>query len=101
MSETESLILKQRIHEDKRTKTRRGELGMRVSMGYIRQLSGGVVKDPDEQLQSVIERVFELFERKRILLTLFGISSMTTTDASRHVQIPKNGRIGHPPWEWD
>ena len=66
MSETESLILKQRMHTGKRAKAHRGELGMRVSMGYIRQLSGGVVKDPDEQLQSVIERVFEPFERKRI-----------------------------------
>jgi DNA invertase Pin-like site-specific DNA recombinase len=67
MSEAELHILKQRMLEGKRAKARRGELGMRVPMGYIRQLSGEVVKDPDEQAQSVIERVFELFERKRTI----------------------------------
>lgn len=67
MSEAELHILKQRMLEGKRAKARRGELGMRVPMGYIRQLSGEIVKDPDEQAQSVIERVFELFERKRTI----------------------------------
>ena len=72
MSEAELHILKQRMLEGKRAKARRGELGMQVPMGYCRQLSGIVVKDPDEQAQSAIERVFELFERK---LTINGVLS--------------------------
>lgn len=43
---------------------------MPLAMGYVRQLSGLIVKDPDEQAQSVIERVFELFGRKR---TIHGV----------------------------
>lgn len=70
MSEAELHILKQRMREGKRAKARRGELGMPLAMGYVRQLSGLIVKDPDEQAQSVIERVFELFERKR---TIHGV----------------------------
>lgn len=70
MSEAELHILKQRMLEGKRAKARRGELGMPVAMGFVRQLSGLIVKDPDEQAQSVIERVFELFERKR---TIHGV----------------------------
>ncbi|MGH8551199.1 MAG: hypothetical protein ACRERU_21850 [Methylococcales bacterium] len=67
MSEAELHILKQRMLEGKQAKTRRGELGIPVQMGYVRQRSGEVTKDPDEQAQRVIQRVFELFERKRTI----------------------------------
>ncbi len=45
-------------------------------------VSGIVVKDPDEQAQSAIERVFELFERK---LTINGV---LVELVSQHVQMP-------------
>ena len=70
ISEAELHILKQRMLEGKWAKARRGELGMPVPMGYVRQASGEVIKDPDEQAQGVIARVFELFER---LGTLHGV----------------------------
>ncbi len=82
MSEAELHILKQRMLEGKRAKARRGELGMPVPMGYVRQLSGVVVKDPDEQAQSAIVRVFELFERK---LTINGVLGELV---SQQVQMP-------------
>ena len=63
MSEAELHILKRRMLEGKRAKARRGELGMRVPMGYIRRPSGEVIKDPDEQAQDTIELVFNLFKR--------------------------------------
>jgi len=63
MSEAELHILKQRMLEGKRAKARRGELGMRLPMGYLRHASGEVVKDPDEQARSVIELMFDQFER--------------------------------------
>ena len=47
----------------KRAKAERGELVMRVPMGYGRRPSGEVVKDPDEQAQAVIALMFEQFER--------------------------------------
>lgn len=82
MSEAELHILKQRMLEGKRAKARRGELGMPVAMGFVRQLSGLIVKDPDEQAQSVIERVFELFERKRT------INGVLLELASQQIQMP-------------
>jgi DNA invertase Pin-like site-specific DNA recombinase len=82
MSEAELHILKQRMIEGKRAKARRGELGMQVPMGYCRQLSGIVVKDPDEQAQSAIARVFELFERK---LTINGVLSELV---AQQIQMP-------------
>lgn len=63
MSEAELHILKQRMLEGKRAKARRGELGMRLPMGYVRHPSGQIVKDPDEQAQTAIERVFDVFAR--------------------------------------
>ena len=67
MSEAELHILKQRMLEGKRAKARRGELGMRVPMGYVHAPSGEVIKDPDEQAQAVMALIFEVFERTRTL----------------------------------
>lgn len=67
MSEAELHILKQRMLEGKRAKARRGELGMRLPMGYIRHPSGQIAKDPDEQAQAVIELIFDVFARKGTL----------------------------------
>lgn len=82
MSEAELHILKQRMLEGKRAKARRGELGMQLPMGYVHQLSGEVTKDPDEQAQSVIIRIFELFERKR---TINGVLSELV---AQQIQMP-------------
>ena len=82
MSEAELHIIKQRMLEGKRAKARRGELGMRLPMGYVHQPSGEVAKDPDEHAQSVIERIFELFERKR---TINGVLSELV---AQHIQMP-------------
>jgi DNA invertase Pin-like site-specific DNA recombinase len=64
MSEAELHVLKQRMLQGKLSKARRGELGMRPPMGYVRRPSGEVVLDPDEQAQSVIRLVFEIFEKR-------------------------------------
>jgi DNA invertase Pin-like site-specific DNA recombinase len=63
MSEAEGHGLTQRMLAGKRAKAQRGERGMQVPMGAMRRLSGEVVKDPDEQAQAVIQRIFEPFER--------------------------------------
>src|SRR5919109_4987970 len=63
MSEAELHVLKLRMQAGKRAKAERGELSMRVPMGYVRRPSGEVVKDPDEQAQAVITLIFEQFER--------------------------------------
>lgn len=64
MSEAELHILKQRMLAGKRAKAQRGELGMSVPMGYVKKPSGEVVKDPDEQAQTVVALLFEQFIRR-------------------------------------
>ena len=63
MSEAELYLIKQRMLAGKRAKAERGELGMALPRGYIRQPSGEVAKDPDAQVQSTIALVFSQFER--------------------------------------
>jgi DNA invertase Pin-like site-specific DNA recombinase len=62
MSEAELHVLKQRLHEGKLGKARRGELTFAVPIGYLRRASGEVVFDPDEQVQRVVRLVFRKFE---------------------------------------
>ena len=63
MSEAELHILKARMQAGRRAKARRGELGKAVPMGYVRRPSGEVTFDPDEQAQTTIRLLFDLFDR--------------------------------------
>jgi len=67
MSEAELHILKARMLEGRMAKARRGELGRAVPMGYTRRASGEIVLDPDEQAQSTIRLVFDLYDRHRTI----------------------------------
>jgi len=62
MSEAELHIIKQRMHQGKLSKARRGELGFAVPTGYVRSSSGEVVFDPDEEVQQVVGLIFKKFE---------------------------------------
>jgi DNA invertase Pin-like site-specific DNA recombinase len=62
MSEAELHLLKQRLHQGKLNKARRGELAVAVPLGYVRCPSGEVTFDPDEQVQHVVRLVFRKFE---------------------------------------
>jgi DNA invertase Pin-like site-specific DNA recombinase len=61
MSEAELHILKQRMHEGRLSKARRGELSFPLPVGYIWR-GGEVAFDPDEQVQEVVRLVFRKFE---------------------------------------
>ena len=67
MSEAELHILRQRLDAGRWAKARRGELYIKLPMGYVSRPSGEIIKDPDEQVQSVIELVFATFERCRTI----------------------------------
>ena len=64
MSEAELHILKSRMLEGKRNKALRGELLNWPPIGYVRVVDGGYELDPDEQSQSVVRLVFDVFERQ-------------------------------------
>ena len=63
MSEAELHILKQRMLQGALQKARRGELVSKVPIGYVRDATGGVQLEPDEQARLVVRMVFEQFER--------------------------------------
>src|SRR5271155_5330370 len=67
MSEAELHILKARMLEGRMAKARRGELGRAVPMGYTRRASGEIILDPDEQAQSTVRLVFDLYDRHRTI----------------------------------
>lgn len=62
MSEAELHVLRQRMWQGALQKARRGELLSKGPMGYVRD-DKTLVLDPDEQAQSAIRLIFELFER--------------------------------------
>lgn len=88
MSEAESYVIKQRMMQGRLAKARRGELGMHVPMGYLRRPSGDIVKDPDEQAQSVVSLVFEQFQARG---TLHGLLSYLVDNS---VKLPVRARTG-------
>jgi DNA invertase Pin-like site-specific DNA recombinase len=88
MSEAELHVLKLRMQAGKRAKAERGELRMRVPMGYVRRPSGEVVKDPDEQAQAVIELIIEQFER------LGTINGVLRTLVHHQIQLPQRVASG-------
>jgi len=94
MSEAELHIIKQRMLSGKKAKARRGELGMQVPMGYITHPSGEIIKDPDEQAQSTIQLVFELFGRYRTIhAVLRHLVSNQITMPCRVRSGPKKGDL--------
>jgi DNA invertase Pin-like site-specific DNA recombinase len=64
MSEAELHFLRLRMHEGRLNKARRGELFNHASIGYVREPSGGLALDPDEQAQQVVRLVFDQFDRQ-------------------------------------
>lgn len=65
MSEAELHIMRARLDHGRWHKASRGDLGFAVPRGYLRRPSGEVTVDPDERVRDMIDRVFEVFERRR------------------------------------
>ncbi len=66
ISEAELFTLKQRLHEGRWNKAKRGELVRSLPVGYVRQENGEVVKHPSQQVQIRVQHIFELFDRLRV-----------------------------------
>jgi hypothetical protein len=66
ISEAELFTLRQRLHEGRWNKARRGELTRSLPVGYVCREDGQVVKHSDRQVQVRLEYVFELFDRLRV-----------------------------------
>ena len=70
MSEAELHIMNGRLAAGRMNKARRGELFNHAPIGYLRTLSGEMVLDPDEQVQSVVRMIFDKFEELESLNAL-------------------------------
>lgn len=64
MNEAELHVLKERMHQGKLNKARRGELVVGVPMGYLKRSGGQVTLDPDEQVQDILRLLFAEFDRQ-------------------------------------
>jgi DNA invertase Pin-like site-specific DNA recombinase len=63
MSEAELHILRSRMYQGLLNKARRGEVYNHPPSGYVKLPTRTFALDPDEQVQSVIRLIFDLFER--------------------------------------
>ncbi len=61
ISEMELASFRQRAQAAIKQKAKRGELFMRVPIGYVRSCDDRIEKDPDERVRSTIELVFRKF----------------------------------------
>jgi DNA invertase Pin-like site-specific DNA recombinase len=61
MSEVELTTMRNRLERGKLHKAQRGELIMDVPCGYLKQPTGEVVLDPDEQVRATVQLVFDKF----------------------------------------
>jgi DNA invertase Pin-like site-specific DNA recombinase len=63
MSEAELHLLRARLIGGQLNKARRGELWMKLPMGFAYDSSGRVVLDPDQQVQRAVRLLFETFRQ--------------------------------------
>lgn len=64
MSEAELHVLRARLIGGMLNKARRGELKMRLPIGFVYDLSDRIIIDPDLQIQNCIHKLFQLFREK-------------------------------------
>jgi len=62
MSEVELVTMRNRLERGKLHKAERGELILNVPGGYLKRHDGEVVLDPDEQVRSTVQLVFDQFD---------------------------------------
>lgn len=62
MSEFELVTLRNRLLRGSRNKAERGELFLKVPVGYMKTAVAEVVQEPDEQARSMIQLVFDKFD---------------------------------------
>jgi DNA invertase Pin-like site-specific DNA recombinase len=96
MSEAELHIIRQRLHQGKLQKARRGELGKPVPTGYLRKLSGEVVIDPDEEVREAVRSIFSAFER---IGTIHGVlEHLVKQKIQVGIRLRTGPDIGHLVW---
>src|SRR5689334_2829215 len=73
-------------------KAGRGELGLVLPVGLVRDAAGIVVKDPDREVQARLELIFATFLRCRSAAKV--LRSLNESDLT----LPRRGRLGGIVW---
>jgi DNA invertase Pin-like site-specific DNA recombinase len=76
------VTLRNRLLRGSRNKAERGELFLRVPLGYFKTSSGEVVQEPDEQARGMIQLVFEKFEELGTAYAVFRYLTMNNSTVS-------------------
>jgi DNA invertase Pin-like site-specific DNA recombinase len=79
MSEAELHVLRARLQGGILSKARRGELQMRLPVGFVYNAAGAVVLDPDQQVQHCLRWLFDTFRGTG--------SAMATARAAHHLEL--------------
>lgn len=96
MSEAELHMLRARMHGGYMAKARRGELQLRLPVGFVYDTTGKVQLDPDRQVQHAVRALFTTFRRTGSA----ALTAKTLADqAVRFPARPPNGpRLGELVW---
>lgn len=71
MSEFELITMRNRLDRCRLNKAERGELFIGVPSGYVKLPTGGAVHDPDEQVRTVVNLIFDKFDELGSMGALF------------------------------
>ena len=89
MSEAELHFLRSRMRGGALNKAQRGEYRVPLPIGYLYDKAGGVVKDPDMEVQSAVNRFFETFR-------MCGSATQMVKNYTKNgYKIPRNPANGH------
>ena len=87
LSVVELKVLQQRLVQGQESKARRGELFRILAPGYVLDLDGKVVKDPDQRVQEAIQLVFDKFRE------LWSIRQTFLWFHEQGIELPVNARL--------
>src|SRR5712691_1834614 len=94
ISEVELHTMRQRLERGRLHKAQRGAMFHGVPMGYVLLATGEVAKDPDAQARTVIQLLFEQFDR---LGSLYGLFHSLVR---QHIWLPIRARTGSQKGQW-
>jgi DNA invertase Pin-like site-specific DNA recombinase len=92
ISELELHTIRSRLTAGLLAKAERGELALTLPVGFMRDPSGVVVKDPDMAVQERLQLVFEMF------LKLSTVAKVMRTLNDRSLDLPRRDRHGDLCW---
>ena len=92
ISEMELHTIRARLTAGLLNKAERGELGLMLPVGLVRDAAGIVVKNPDREVQARLELVFATFLRRR------SAAKVLRSLNEAGLALPRRGRLGGVVW---